>query len=436
MKSAEKMINKLSLPIGGKILCAVSGGADSMCLLHMLISQGRDVIVAHFDHGIRGAESLRDADFVADWCRERGIICVVGHGDVPGYAKANSLGTEEAARALRYEFLQRTAGEYGCDYIATAHNADDNVETVLFNLTRGTGALGLRGIPRQRDNFIRPMLDYSRAEIEEYLKANGIDHVEDSTNLSDDYSRNLIRHHVTPMLRQINPGLNQAVARTAGLIAQDEDCLNGLAQSFIDQNYDGDSLPVDKLRALHPAIASRVVRSLCSRSLSQEHVSSVLELLNGTELKYIDLPGTQIRREQGRIYFGSAGKIQLPTRRLVLGQWIKIPELGIELFAEFKINKEEINGLFKTYSLKCENINSELFCSGRQNGDKLRPAGRGCTKSLKSLFLEAGYSQRQRDSAVVIRDEKGILAVLGLCIAERAKPEPGKPILTIRTRKI
>jgi tRNA(Ile)-lysidine synthase len=280
------------------------------------------------------------------------------------------------------------------------------------------------------------MLDCSRAEIEEYLKAKGIDHVEDSTNLSDNYSRNLIRHHVTPVLRQINPGLNQAVARTAGLIAQDEDCLNGLAQSFIDENYNGESLEVNKLRALHPAIASRVIRSLCSRSLSQEHVSSVLELLEGTELKYIDLPGTQIRREQGRIYFTGTEKIQLPTRPLTIGQWLKIPELGIELIAEFKINKEEINGLFKTYTLKCENINGELFCSGRQNGDKLRPAGRGCTKSLKSLFLEAGYSQQQRDSALIIRDEDGILAVLGLCIAERAKPEPGKPILTIRTRRI
>jgi tRNA(Ile)-lysidine synthetase-like protein len=161
-----------------------------------------------------------------------------------------------------------------------------------------------------------------------------------------------------------------------------------------------------------------------------------LELLEGTELKYIHLPGTQIHREQGRIYFTGTEKIQLPTRPLTIGQWLKIPELGIELIAEFKINKEEINGLFKTYTLKCENISSELFCSGRQNGDKLRPAGRGCTKSLKSLFLEAGYSQQQRDSALIIRDKYGILAVLGLCTAERAKPEPGKPILTIRTRKI
>ena len=228
-------MNKLSLPPEGRILCAVSGGADSMCLLHLLHNRGRDVVAAHFEHGIRGEESLRDAAFVQSWCREQGIPCVTGHGDAPGYAAEQGLSLEEAARALRYRFLEETAEEQGCDYIATAHNGDDNVETVLLNLTRGAGALGLSGIPPRRGKIIRPLLGVSRREIEDYLEKNAVPHVEDSSNQSDDYSRNRIRHRVVPVLRELNPGLHVAVGRTARLLAQDEDCLGGLARDFIDR---------------------------------------------------------------------------------------------------------------------------------------------------------------------------------------------------------
>ena len=429
-------MNKLSLPPEGRILCAVSGGADSMCLLHLLHSRGRDVVAAHFEHGIRGEESLRDAAFVQSWCRERGIPCVTGHGDVPGYAREKGMSTEEAARMLRYRFLEETAEEQGCDYIATAHNGDDNVETVLLNLTRGAGALGLSGIPPRRGKIIRPLLGVSRDEIEDYLKKNAVPHVEDSSNQSDDYSRNRIRHRVSPVLRELNPGLNEAVGRTAALLAQDEDCLSGLAQNFIDRFYDGESLPAKELLALHGAVASRVVRRLCRKSLRMEQVEAVLALARSSELKYLDLPGQRLRQEQGRLYFREQAKLRLPERQLIPGQWVQVPELGLELLAEYGMESGEVNGLFKTYRFKCENIDSAVFCGGRKPGDSLRPQGRGCTKSLKSLFLEAGYTQQQRDSALVLRDGKGVLAVLGLGEDERVKAGPEEPVLCIKIREI
>ena len=428
-------MNKLSLPPEGRILCAVSGGADSMCLLHLLQSRGRDVVAAHFEHGIRGEESLRDAAFVETWCRERGIPCVTGHGDAPGYAREEGMSTEEAARALRYRFLEETAEECNCDYIATAHNGDDNVETVLLNLTRGAGALGLSGIPPRRGKIIRPLLGVSRREIEDYLEKNAVPHVEDSSNQSDDYSRNRIRHQVTPVLRELNPGLNEAVGRTARLLAQDEDCLGGLAQDCIDRVSDGESLPAEALLALHGAVASRVVRRLCRGSLSMEQVEAVLALARGRELKYLDLPGQRLRREQGRLYFREQAKLQLPDRQLIPGKWVQVPELGLELLAEYGMDSGEVNGLFKTYRFKCENIDSAVFCGGRKPGDSLRPQGRGCTKSLKSLFLEAGYTQQQRDRTLVLRDGKGVLAVLGLGVDERVKAGPDEPVLCIKIRE-
>lgn len=424
------------LPRDGRILCAVSGGADSMCLLHMIYGRGLAVTAAHFEHGIRGEESLRDQRFVEEWCREKGIDCVVGHGDVPAYAAARGLGIEQAARELRYRFLEETAEKLGCKYIATAHNADDNVETVIFNLSRGGGAQGLKGIPRSRGRLIRPLLDLSRREIEAYLEENRVPHVEDGSNASDDYSRNLIRHRVVPVLRQINPELHQAVARTAKLLGEDEDCLGSLAEDFIREHYDGESLPVKELRELHRAVSSRVLRRLCRASLSYEQVQQALELLEGTELKYLDLPGQRLRREQGRLFFRETEIISLPDRELIPGQWTAVPELGLELLAEYGGKDGEVNGLFKTCRLKCENISFKLYCTGRKAGDKLRPAGRNCSKSLKSLFNEAGYTQARRSRTLVLRDGKGILAVLGLCLDERARPAPGDKVLTIKIREI
>lgn len=429
-------MTELQLPLDGKILCAVSGGADSMCLLHMIYSRGLEVVAAHYEHGIRGEEALRDAGFVEEWCREKSIECIVGHGDVPSYAAAHGLGTEEAARELRYRFLEETAARLNCKYIATAHNADDNVETVIFNLARGGGSLGLKGIPRSRGRFIRPLLDVSRREIEGYLEENSIPHVEDSTNASDDYSRNLIRHQVSPVLRKINPELHLAVARSSKLLEEDEDCLSSLAEEFIREHYDGESLPLKELAQLHRALASRAIRRLCRERLSYEHVQQALKLLEGSELKYLDLPGQRLRREQGRLFFREPEIISLPDRELRAGEWTAVPELGLELLAEYGDKSGEVNGLFKTCRLKCENISSSLYCTGRKDGDRLRPAGRGCTKSLKSLFNEAGYTQARRSRTLVLRDDKGILAVPGLCLDERAKAAPGDAVLSIKIREI
>lgn len=407
-----------------------------MCLLHLLWSGGYALVAAHYEHGIRGEEGRRDAAFVEAWCRERNIKCVVGHGDVPAYAAAHGMGIEEAARKLRYDFLERTAGEQGCRYIATAHNADDNAETVLFNLTRGSGTPGLCGIPEERGMLRRPLLGISRAELEDYLRENGIPHVEDSSNGSDDYSRNLIRHRVTPVLRKINPGFHEAIGRTARLLRDDEDCLSGLARKFIDEHYDGESLPIKELAGLHRAVSSRVIREICGRGMGFEHVEAALALLQGTELKYLDLPGRRLRREQGRLYFTSRESAKLPERRLIPGRWVQIPEAGVELLAEYGTEGQEIYGLFKTYRFKCENIGSNVYCTGRRDGDRVRPLGRGCGKSLKSLFREAGFTQAQRDGALVLRDEKGILAVDGLCVDERVKARPGEPVLIIKIREI
>ena len=221
------------LPRGGTVLCAVSGGADSMCLLHLLHTWagegGFRVAAAHYNHNLRGAESDRDAAFVAEWCAGQDIPCVIGAGDVAHEARARGLGVEETARQMRYEFLRGAADAMGCGRIATAHSADDNLETLLLHLVRGAGLHGLAGIPPRRGVVVRPLLTTSRAEIVAYLEANGVAHVEDSSNTDEGYARNRIRRQVVPVLRQLNPRLTESAAETMGYLRTDNDYLNAQA---------------------------------------------------------------------------------------------------------------------------------------------------------------------------------------------------------------
>ncbi len=417
------------------VLCAVSGGADSVFLLHVLKklgdARGIKVCAAHFEHGIRGGESLRDASFTEELCRSLGVECITEHGNVPEFAEKNHLGTEEAARVLRYAFLNCAAEKLSCRYIATAHNADDNAETMLFDLIRGSGGRGLCGIPPVRGNIIRPILHIPRSEIEAYLRKNSITYVEDSTNLSDEYSRNLIRHRVMPVLRELNPAFSSAAFRTAELLRQDEDYLSALAADFVKKNFDGESIPSKALSALHPAIASRVVRQILGENAAYVHVCAVLALAHTTERSFADIPGKRICAEQGRIYFSEPKAVRIPEIELVPGETVEIPDCGIKIKTSIGDFSRDVHDSLNTFQLKYENICSVMHCSGRKSGDSFSPAGRGCTKTLKKLFLERRMPQSERDRTVVIRDGDKIAAVSGFGIDSFYQCSPGDTAMKI-----
>ena len=287
------------LPEGSRVLCAVSGGADSVALLHWLTKQpGLTLLCAHYNHRLRGEESARDEDFVRGLCRRWNIPCFVGGGDVAAYAKERGLGLEDAARRLRYAFLEQTAAEENCERIATAHHADDNAETVLLNLTRGAGLKGLGGIPPVRGNIVRPLLQTTREEILAYLAQQDIPFVTDSSNASDAFARNRIRHHVLPVLRQQNPDLVRGISRTVELLRADEAYLAGEAERFIEEYADGlGSLPVMELMALPDAVRSRVLRQMCTPALEQQHVQAIDMLCRNRALHAsVDVPGLRVSK--------------------------------------------------------------------------------------------------------------------------------------------
>lgn len=424
----------------GKVLCAVSGGADSVYLLHRCLEvaeeRGYGVCAAHYNHSLRGAESDRDEAFVRSLCESLGVECLTGRGDVASYAREHSLGEEEAARELRYAFLSSAADTLGAGLIATAHTADDNAETMLLNLTRGSGLRGLCGIPPRRGRIVRPMLLVTREEVEAYLEERGIPHVEDSTNAGDDYSRNRVRHLVVPVLRGINPAFASAAGRAAALLRRDEEFLTSLAREFIERNSTPRGLDTRALLDAPGPVAARAVRLLAPCALSETHVEAVLSLAARPGRGFADVPGCRVVCEAGRIRFGDAAAGELPARALPEEGEVELPEAGLKIRCSRAVFSGEIHSSLNTFFFPCEKICGTIYCMSRQPGDSMRIARRRCTKKLSDLFSEARIPAQSRGLVPVLRDECGILAVYGLAEAERAVPRRGESVIKVEITKI
>lgn len=420
------------------MLCAVSGGADSMCLLHFLSSNaeslGITVAAAHFNHRLRGAEADRDQAFVEAWCNEHGIVCETGSADVAAYAQQNGMSTEEAARHLRYEFLENCADKLGCTAIVTAHNSDDNAETVLLNLTRGAGAKGLCGIPPVRGRLIRPLLATSRAQIEAYLAENGVPHITDSTNDTDDYTRNVIRHRVMPVLCGINPAFSASAMRTAELLREDEEFLDKLAADFVSEHFENGSLPIAELTALPKPVAARALRKICGRSLTARHTKALFDIMQSESIAHADIHGMRVTADHGRLYFGQK-PITLPDTPLHIGEKTVIGDGNFTVECKLMPKNSKVFNSLNTFFFNFDAVCGTIFFTSRKDGDKIRLNGRKCTKSLKDLFSEAKMTQLQRSETPVLRDEKGIIAVYGFGTCERCSAKTGDAVLRVTINK-
>ena len=401
---SEPVLDRSLLPAGCTVLCAVSGGADSVCLLDLVRRLGDvTVLCAHFDHGIRGAESARDAAFVEALCKEWGVPFFPGRGDVPAYAAANGLSIETAAREARYAFLERTAKEHGADVIATAHNLNDNAETILFRMARGTGLRGLTGIPARRGRIVRPLLQTPRRDIEEYLIARGIPHVEDSTNAETDAARNRIRLDVLPRLESIHPGAAAGIARMIETLAEDEAFLASLAEEKL--ALWGEAIPGAELCAL-------------------------LRFAAGDGDGVLELPGRRVRRELGQLRLGEGDAPPLEERVLLPGETLLYPGRW-RISCESCAAGSEIQTSFNTFCFSCANICGKLSVASRAAGDTILLHRRGGTRSVSKLLGEARIPVSQRAAVPVLRDGAGPLAVYGIGQSERAFPAPQEPFYKI-----
>ncbi len=432
LEKVKKAITRFSLTEGKKhITVALSGGADSMALLFVLLSLKEDlnlqkISAAHFNHKIRGTEAQRDEDFVKKICAQNGVQLFLGSADVPAYAKKNHLSTELAARQLRYDFFE----SIDTDAVATAHTASDNIETVILNMSRGTALSGLCGIPPERGRYIRPLLYCTRTDIENYCIDNNIDYVTDSTNLSDDYTRNKIRHNVVPVLKQFNGSVETAVLRMSDSLREDEDFINTCAVGEYNARFSDGAISIKNFSGLHPAVAKRIIAryyALFCGNADSFHINRIYSVcLSGGKTSVPDNQTAVVRDDVLKIV-PAVQKQQKPTFD------VKITEQKNNFFS----NSKKVHNLLLKNILDCDKIVGKLVLRQRIAGDKIRLKNKNCTKTLKKLFCEYKIPLEERNVWPVLSDDSGVVWVHKIGVSERCAADiSSKRIYKIYVEKI
>ena len=377
---------------GDAVTCAISGGADSVALLFALYllkdKLNIQLSAAHFNHHLRGEESQRDENFVRDFCDRYDIPLTVGHGTiVPG-----KKGLEAAARDARYAFLRSLPGK-----IATAHTADDNAETVLMHLVRGTGLKGLGGIAPVNGNVIRPMLTCTRQDVEDFCAEWCLNFITDSSNEGDDFLRNRLRHHVMPLLKHENPRLAANTSAMALRLRQDEDCLSQLAEL--------PEMDVETLRTMHPALRKRALESFLKQSGVREPEAS--HIAQAESLVFSPKPSAFARFPGGVTIGRNYGLLQVQSRAEAL-EPMELPVPGSILWGDYRITAAEAGEGITLYP------DGPITVRSRLTGDSIRLSGG--SKTLKKLFIDRKIPASERDRIPVLADRRGILAVHGFGI--------------------
>lgn len=446
----EKVLAAISkynmLEKGDKVLISVSGGPDSIALLHLLFSihtlLNLQLHVFHLDHMVRGDSSREDAIFVKKLASALGIPVNSLSYDIPAYIKDKNLSLQEGAREIRYRLLDEVCDEVGADKIATGHNANDQVETFLMRMIRGTGASGLKGIPPVRGRIIRPLIEVSRNEIEDYLKYNQFDCRLDESNLKMDYLRNRVRQRLIPFCLEENEKFCLNILNTIELISDDDAFLEQMAEdSFGELVGDkGDNVIVIKYAALSKlpiAIQRRVVRRALQlikgnlKEIEFKHVDLLLGEMGHEGSGPIDLPGgIVVLNEYGNLTITLREELDPKYRcqslkvELTIPGVTNVPDLGINIIARLedadKVDVGSNNKKEKAY-LDFEKIALPLWVRTRSPGDRFVPLGMSHRKKIQDFFVDNKIPKRKRDRIPIIESQGQIVWIGKIAIDDRVK---------------
>ncbi|SEM31316.1 tRNA(Ile)-lysidine synthase [Syntrophus gentianae] len=457
----RQTVQKYGMLKGGEhVVVAVSGGPDSVALLQVLtlLSSEFDLTltVAHLNHGLRGAESDAEEQLVCRLSEERGISCVVKEVNLTALREKEKRrrSLEDIGREERYSFFSTLAKEIGATRITLGHHREDQAETVLMNLIRGTGLEGMKGILPVRDGiFIRPLLEVCRKEILEFLHAEEIPFLEDSSNREDQFLRNRIRLHLIPLLQErYNPKIVDILNRTACIARREVDCLKSRASQILDdwqippQIKDGvATLEIKEFLKLHEALQYRVIKTLLGRMYSlncrvtSAHIQAVVELCHGRNPDGIlHMPDKiLVKREYGQLTFVCRGDKGIPLDDYAgegrsceeFFYFVKIPdsvelkELGIVVKTAFAEKDEErIFGEGNNVAyLDFDKLKMPLVIRNRRKGDRFQPLGMEGTKKLKAYFIDEKIPRQKRDSIPLLADGHSVVWIAGLRTSERTR---------------
>lgn len=420
---------------GDAVVCALSGGMDSVVLLDLLQSVSEELQLqlsaAHFNHCLRGEESDGDEAFVRALCKERKIPLTVGRGCPDILAEETGQSIEEAARTLRYQFLLSQPGK-----IVLAHHADDQLETVLLNLLRGTGLRGLGGMEPCRGRLLRPLLEICRRDLAAYAEDKRLRWREDSTNRADDALRNRLRHQVTPLLYRENPDLAATVARMTSILRQEDGWLRSEAEALLQKAVCGDGWSCSSLREASPVLRRRAIRLLLEAvpKPAFSHVDAVEHLLMQTDgTASADLPGdlTACRSYDILTIAPKHSGEPLPVTPLFPGSTLTVGDLTVTVSDPVLL--ETPADQIRTFAFSADRLSGALTLRSRQTGDLLRlPGG---SRSLKRLMIDRKIPAPKRQHIPVLSDEQGVLAVWGLGADRDRTAAPGELAIIVNLKE-
>lgn len=427
----EKAIDILkTYATGRRIAVAVSGGRDSMCLLHLLTSldfiDGKNLLVLNVEHGLRGESSLADSEFVRRYCGKNGLKLIAEHADVPSRRAESGRGEEEEARLFRREFFFRILSEGKAELILTAHHSGDNAESVLMHILRGCGVGGLRGMDVIGGGILRPLLYCSREEIDEYVAANSVPYVEDETNRDTKYFRNFVRHKVLPLLDE-RADASSSLLRLAEAARRDDDFIRSFtdASDIVSAPLGGVRVSREKLLS-SPAIASRIA-VLMLKKLTGDYTSDGVDSI----VKCASLSsGARLEIAGGLVVANEYEYVTLYRNRSALKRRFAFSEGDFD-FGGFtahirlcdaenaSFGKDSANVLFIDGSKVGKNAELRI----RKDGDRFAPFGGG-TRKLKEFFIDKKIPSSLRDFIPLLCEENAVLAVFGVEISRALKLEP------------
>jgi tRNA(Ile)-lysidine synthase len=425
------------------VLVAVSGGPDSVCMLHILLGLREemefDVKVAHLDHQFRGEESRRDAEFVAELADRFGVPCFCHEENVPRFLMSNAMSAQDAARILRYQFLVKTSKLEYCQRIATGHNADDQAETVLMRVLRGAGPDGLAGIPPKREGIIiRPILGCWREEIERYLEEHDLPFRIDESNMESKYLRNEIRNDLLPSLERYNPQISRSLVNLGSIMADVSahfDRLTDAALPEVLKTARVGQFVLDLTRlagydeALQRSVFRRAFESLRPDlpPLASYHVEKLLSMLRGGDVgASVELPDrARARIEHGCVVFSHGdGPPIAEQKALETPGTAAFADAGLTVTAELLPRSElgfcptETSGDVALFDWN--ELSPPLNIRARREGDRFQPFGMEGTQSVKDFFVNSKIAFSFRPSVPLLCDETGVLWVVGIRRSARA----------------
>ena len=392
-----------------------SGGADSSLLLYLLKDKVKNLLCVHVNHQIRGVEAERDEEFAKKTCEKYGVSFKSVKVDIPALAKEQKKGLEETARDARYELFNRLLLEnpqYKC--ILTAHNLDDSAETVIFNLTRGTGPQGLMGIKPVQGKIMRPLIEISKGEIVEYCRQNGIEYITDSTNSDTVYTRNRIRHNIIPELQKINPELYASISRLGDILRNDSEHFDTIIEKIITENEIENKIPLKILDGLDYSLKTRLLRRVSRLPLDYTSLENCIELLSKSAVgSLVNLPGgVSFKIERDYAHFVLTRDLAELDFYHELKEGVnQIPEINRLVLVN---SKEKPIGYLLEHEikLKSEKIKFPLAVRSKRDGDTILHGK--MTKKLKKVFVDKHIPSHMRTKIPLILSNGEIISVPGV----------------------